>query len=169
MPLFIMRKVLLLLDLTFHPTGSRYSIIARLKLVIWQMQGTAAVALAGLVAALPLTGGTLADHKFLFLGAGEVRFFLIPWNFATPPLKCFHGTLLFETLYRNAPHSSPWTCNHPANLGTSTSLEIHYLIMALLSSTRTTILLMYELMPTHTPTLCTGWNWYCWDYRLGGI
>jgi malic enzyme len=39
------------------------------------MQGTAAVALAGLVAALPITGGTLADHKFLFLGAGEVCLF----------------------------------------------------------------------------------------------
>jgi hypothetical protein len=36
------------------------------------LQGTAAVALAGLIAALPLTGGALADHKFLFFGAGEV-------------------------------------------------------------------------------------------------
>jgi malate dehydrogenase (oxaloacetate-decarboxylating)(NADP+) len=29
--------------------------------------------LAGLLAALKLVGGTLADHTFLFLGAGEVR------------------------------------------------------------------------------------------------
>jgi hypothetical protein len=36
------------------------------------LQGTAAVALAGLIAALPLTGGALADHKYLFFGAGEV-------------------------------------------------------------------------------------------------
>ena len=28
--------------------------------------------LAGLVAALKIVGGTLADHRFLFLGAGEV-------------------------------------------------------------------------------------------------
>lgn len=28
--------------------------------------------LAGVVAALKLIGGTLADHTFLFLGAGEV-------------------------------------------------------------------------------------------------
>ncbi|KAI3911225.1 hypothetical protein MKW92_004601 [Papaver armeniacum] len=35
------------------------------------IQGTASVVLSGVVAALKLVGGTLVDHKFLFLGAGE--------------------------------------------------------------------------------------------------
>ncbi|KAI3923026.1 hypothetical protein MKW92_015915 [Papaver armeniacum] len=35
------------------------------------IQGTASVVLSGVVAALKLVGGTLPDHKFLFLGAGE--------------------------------------------------------------------------------------------------
>lgn len=35
------------------------------------IQGTASVVLAGVVAALKLIGGTLGEHRFLFLGAGE--------------------------------------------------------------------------------------------------
>jgi len=40
-------------------------------------QGTASVVLAGVVAALKLIGGTLPEHRFLFLGAGEVRPFSV--------------------------------------------------------------------------------------------
>ena len=36
------------------------------------LQGTASVVLAGLIASLKLVGGSLAEHTFLFLGAGEV-------------------------------------------------------------------------------------------------
>lgn len=51
---------------------------------LFLVQGTASVVLAGLVAAQKLLGGTLADHKFLFLGAGEVRF-------CSPLLVFFHS------------------------------------------------------------------------------
>ena len=36
--------------------------------------------LAGLIAAQKLVGGTLADHRFLFLGAGEVDIFSVVLN-----------------------------------------------------------------------------------------
>lgn len=45
--------------------------------VIALFQGTASVVLAGLVASLNLVGGTLSDHRFLFLGAGEVSHFIV--------------------------------------------------------------------------------------------
>lgn len=44
-------------------------------MVLSVLQGTAAVVLAGVVAALRLVGGTLAEHTFLFFGAGEVTIF----------------------------------------------------------------------------------------------
>lgn len=47
--------------------------------IIFLLQGTASVVLAGLVASLKLLGGSLGDHTFLFLGAGEV--YITPINF----------------------------------------------------------------------------------------
>lgn len=44
--------------------------------------------LAGLIASLKLLGGALCDHTFLFLGAGEVGFYLFN-KFATPTRVVF--------------------------------------------------------------------------------
>ncbi|XP_019421961.1 PREDICTED: NADP-dependent malic enzyme isoform X1 [Lupinus angustifolius] len=84
------------------------------------IQGTASVVLAGVVAALKLIGGTLPDHKFLFLGAGEAgtgiaelialemskqtkapleesrkRIYLVDSK-VVESVKSFHGKLLFS-------------------------------------------------------------------------
>ena len=39
----------------------------------FSFQGTFAMVLAGLVASLKVSGGTLTDQTFLFLGVGEVN------------------------------------------------------------------------------------------------
>ncbi|GAB4852643.1 hypothetical protein Ancab_016858, partial [Ancistrocladus abbreviatus] len=46
------------------------------------IQGTAAVVLGGLIASLKLISGALADHTFLFLGAGEILFNLTASSFS---------------------------------------------------------------------------------------
>jgi len=54
-------------------TGFAYALCrATVEVKLWYTQGTAAVVLAGLIAGLKFVGGTLADHRFLFFGAGEV-------------------------------------------------------------------------------------------------
>ena len=52
-------------------------------------QGTASVVLAGVVAALKLIGGSLADHTFLFLGAGEVKTLYFSLFYIYHKHKCF--------------------------------------------------------------------------------
>lgn len=60
-------------------------------------QGTASVALAGLLAAQRAVGKPLTEHSVLFLGAGEVRQYLsINGSILTISLFAFSFFLKFE-------------------------------------------------------------------------
>ena len=54
-----------------------YSKVPSSIYIVYKLQGTASVVLAGLIVAQKLLGGILAEHTFLILGAGEVTFFVL--------------------------------------------------------------------------------------------
>lgn len=75
---------------------------------LWYLQGTAAVVLAGLIAALKSAGGTLVDHTFLFFGAGEVSCVLMHLslllkycNFVSPSNEIPGENLIMERKKKN--------------------------------------------------------------------
>ncbi|KAK1365341.1 Malic enzyme [Heracleum sosnowskyi] len=91
------------------------------------IQGTAAVVLSGLVAALKSLGGTLADHTFLFFGAGEAGtgiaelLALEMWHQAKLPLdesrkKIWFvdskGLIVSSRMESLQPFKKPWAHDH---------------------------------------------------------
>ncbi|WRX34514.1 Malic enzyme [Theobroma cacao] len=71
------------------------------------IQGTASVVLAGLIAALKLLGGTLADHRFLFLGAGEEFFFFTSLNLSSSFLQAGTGIAELIALEMSKQNGNP--------------------------------------------------------------
>lgn len=101
------------------------------------IQGTAAVALAGLLAGLRITGGSLTDQRVLFLGAGEAGtgiadLFVAAARDAGCPesearRRCWfvdsHGLVVKDRLADLASHKVPYAHDHPRVPSLAEALE----------------------------------------------